>query len=172
MWLKTAEENMNQEFSNCTNLLQVTIKEEPTDDSSIYQTNEHQSSETIEHIKQEYSNTDLELKTSSRNDTNLIDIDDHVILKQETEGNFSNEDISQSRPQIKKAQKRDLKINIQLHKGKKPYKCDVCDKVFSHLCNLKRHTLVHTNEKPFNCDVCDSSFGRLSSLKEHKILHI
>ena len=42
-----------------------------------------------------------------------------------------------------------------IHTGDKPYKCDVCDKAFSHSNNLQRHAMIHTGDKPYKCDVWD-----------------
>jgi uncharacterized Zn-finger protein len=45
--------------------------------------------------------------------------------------------------------------NIRTH-----YKCEIdgCGKVFTQICNVKRHLLVHLNIKEFQCKVCSKQF--------------
>ena len=47
-----------------------------------------------------------------------------------------------------------------VHKGKKSFKCNVCDTAFSEKSNLNGHIeSVHDRKKPFRCNICDSSFS-------------
>ena len=34
----------------------------------------------------------------------------------------------------------------RIHTGDTPYKCDVCDKAFNQLSNLKTHKFIHTED--------------------------
>ncbi|XP_035316315.1 zinc finger protein 54 isoform X1 [Cricetulus griseus] len=40
----------------------------------------------------------------------------------------------------------------KIHTGKKPYKCNICDKSFTQCSNLKAHQRIHTGEKPYKCE--------------------
>ena len=47
-----------------------------------------------------------------------------------------------------------------VHKGKKPFICNICDASFSEKGNLKGHIeSVHKGKKPSKCDICDASFS-------------
>ena len=35
------------------------------------------------------------------------------------------------------------------------FRCDVCGKAFSVLCNLQRHLMMHSDERPFSCPKSD-----------------
>ena len=56
-------------------------------------------------------------------------------------------------------------------KRKRPYECDVCEKVFDRPSNLATHMRIHTNEKPYECNVCEKRFRESSALKSHKRIH-
>ena len=55
---------------------------------------------------------------------------------------------------------------LSVHKGKKPFKCDICDVCFTHKHDLKYHTeYVHEGNTPFKCDMCDAGIGNYSPVK-------
>ena len=54
------------------------------------------------------------------------------------------------------------------HRDEKPksFKCDSCDKQFSHASSLVSHKLLHT---AFKCEFCDYASAQKGNLKSHRI---
>ena len=53
-------------------------------------------------------------------------------------------------------------------KGKKLYKCLICDYNFTKKSNLKTHIdAIHEGKKPHKCSICDYSCTRKASFKIH-----
>ena len=57
------------------------------------------------------------------------------------------------------------------HTGKESIKCDLCEKAFAQLVNLKTHKLCYTGENTIKCDLCEKAFVQLVSLTRHEICH-
>ncbi|CAD6592140.1 MAG: hypothetical protein ASARMPREDX12_005851 [Alectoria sarmentosa] len=49
----------------------------------------------------------------------------------------------------------------------RPYQCDLCEKRFLRLHDLKRHTKLHAGERLHVCPKCDRSFARGDALARH-----
>jgi len=45
--------------------------------------------------------------------------------------------------------------------------CQICNKQFKKLFNLKQHIRTHTNERPLKCEHCDKRFNDRSSMNKH-----
>lgn len=50
-------------------------------------------------------------------------------------------------------------------------KCATCEKVFSDVRRLKRHSKVHLTKKPFICDKCGKGFNERADLTKHAARH-
>lgn len=52
-------------------------------------------------------------------------------------------------------------------KNKKEYKCQICDKHFQGLNDLRKHLRIHSDERPYPCTQCDKKFRQAGCLKNH-----
>ena len=58
-----------------------------------------------------------------------------------------------------------------IHKGIKPWQCNLCNNRFSSKANLNQHILIHTGEKPHQCHICHKRFRGKGTLRDHLITH-
>ena len=58
------------------------------------------------------------------------------------------------------ASTRDVNAHVVKHSGVKAFKCNLCNKTFSHISSVKNHMIIHTEDrnKLFTCDLCDKIF--------------
>ncbi|XP_061393072.1 zinc finger protein 235 [Musca vetustissima] len=64
-----------------------------------------------------------------------------------------------------------LRIHKMIHSGEKPFQCDECGKRFRQYNKLKIHCITHTDLKPYVCDICNKGFRFRNYLSVHKRLH-
>lgn len=61
---------------------------------------------------------------------------------------------------------------MNIHSGRTPYTCKVCEKKFASSSSLHGHMLIHTGEKRYKCDICDKAFTASSTRGKHmKMVH-
>ena len=60
-----------------------------------------------------------------------------------------------------------LDIHMMIHKGVKPYKCDLCNKTFTEQGTLRTYLVTHSTIKPFKCELCDYTCKTNPQLRHH-----
>ena len=58
-----------------------------------------------------------------------------------------------------------------VHRGIRPFQCEVCEKRFAQKATLRTHMRTHTREKPYQCEVCERKFADLSTKRKHGCVH-
>ena len=68
-------------------------------------------------------------------------------------------------------QSDECRHSCDIHRGERPYSCEVCNRAFSFQSHLIRHKCVHSGERPYVCDVCNKAYREKSKLIRHKRTH-
>ena len=61
--------------------------------------------------------------------------------------------------------------HMKIHKERKSFKCEYCQKEFTRNEGLTEHLRIHTGEKPFKCELCGKTFTQSSNLSSHMKNH-
>ena len=67
-----------------------------------------------------------------------------------------------------------LTAHLEIHSGKKTYKCNQCDYTTAQLSpasNLRRHMKIHSGEKTYRCNQCDFASVWALALRNHFRTH-
>ncbi|XP_040184141.1 zinc finger protein 408 [Rana temporaria] len=64
-----------------------------------------------------------------------------------------------------------LRRHSFIHSGHKPFLCTECGKAYCSEESFKAHLLGHQGLRPFKCTLCDKAYGTQRDLKEHAVLH-
>lgn len=76
--------------------------------------------------------------------------------------------IEETKPRIEK--KPHLLAGEKVRKSKKEpktHRCNICEKIFRGLNDLRKHLRIHSDERPYQCNVCRKSFRQAGCLKNH-----
>ncbi|CAH0398478.1 unnamed protein product [Chilo suppressalis] len=64
-----------------------------------------------------------------------------------------------------------LEAHLNLHKGLRPYRCEVCNNAYTSVHRLKRHQKIHSEES-YVCDHCGRIFKVKAALRVHLDTHL
>lgn len=70
-------------------------------------------------------------------------------------------------------EKHGLILHMRSHTGERPYKCQYCEKAYTHGSHLKDHVLSHHTPgyRPHVCEICGKGFPLAARLRSHQRIH-
>ena len=78
----------------------------------------------------------------------------------------TSEDVIKDEIKVEDDENMENEENVKNSGNPLPFQCDFCEKSFSRIWILRRHTsTVHESEKHIKCDMCDKAFNRMDSLR-------
>lgn len=114
--------------------------------------------ETDARVNQLIANSSITL-TSDENDCQ-----NYVIVNEEDLSPDNSSSLIIKRPDVRNFEDN----NIIIDDGKvRPFKCELCGKLFTKPEVMKRHKRSHSMTKDFSCTFCDMSFHRRDCLTDH-----
>ncbi|KAH8420140.1 hypothetical protein KR009_006217, partial [Drosophila setifemur] len=71
---------------------------------------------------------------------------------------------------FRRRRERDQHVK-SVHRKERDIVCGVCQAIFCHGVNFKKHLTMHTSEKPYGCDICGKYFNRPENRDIHLFVH-
>jgi len=62
-------------------------------------------------------------------------------------------------------------VATPLHTGERPFICQICEKRFTRVTNIRSHEQMHTEVSRFICQICEKRLTRASYLRTHILIH-
>ena len=66
---------------------------------------------------------------------------------------------------------RGKKRGLQTSSQQFPKICNLCEKELNSHSSLRNHMMIHTGDKPYKCDVCGKVYRRIGRMKSCQLLH-
>lgn len=122
--------------------------------------------ETDTRVNQLITSSAIQLSSITADDQ---ECENYVIVDEDltTETHTSGQSLVIKRPQMPKAHEVSESFDVIVDGKHRPYKCEVCGKLFTKPEVMKRHKRSHSMTKDFSCTFCDMTFHRRDCLTDH-----
>ena len=122
--------------------------------------------ETDTRVNQLITSSAIQLSSITADDQ---ECENYVIVDEDltTETHTSGQSLVIKRPQMPKAHEVSDSFDVIVDGKHRPYKCEVCGKLFTKPEVMKRHKRSHSMTKDFSCTFCDMTFHRRDCLTDH-----